>query len=120
MGAGVHLWIGLPHVSILADQVADPFRVRRALVVASSIGQTDRAVGIAEKRKVETELIHERPVLIHRIEAHAEDVDVLVVELLVVVAEPATFERSPGGVGLGVEPEDDVLAFVVAQANGLA
>ena len=120
MGAGVDLWIGLVHVSIRANQVADPLGVRCALVVASSIGQTDRSVGIAKKREVEAELIHKRPVLIHRVEAHAEDVDVLVVELLVVVAEPATFARSPRGVGLGVEPEDDVLALVVAQAHGLA
>ena len=120
MCASVDLWIGLPHVSIRADQVADPLCMRRALVVASSIGQTDRAVRIAEKRKVETELLHERPVLVHRIEANAEDIDVPVVELLVVVAEPATFARSPRGVSLGVEPEDDVLALVVAQAHGLA
>ena len=120
MGASVDLWVGRPHVSIRADEVAHPLSVRRALVVASSIGQTDRAVGIAKKREVETELLHERPVLVHAIEAHAEDVDVLVVELLVVVAEPATFARSPRGVGLGVEPEDDVLALVVAQAHGLA
>jgi len=47
-------------------------------------------------------------------------VHVLVSILLNLVAEPATFGRSSRGVGLGIEPQDDVFSLVVGQSNGIA
>jgi hypothetical protein len=41
------------------------------------------------------------------IEADAEDLNIVLVEVANLVAEPATFDRSAGSIGLGIEPEDN-------------
>lgn len=113
MAGRIDIRVRLAHGSVRADPIADTLRVLGVLSFARAVGQPNRARRIAQKREVEVEFLRERAVVVDAIEADTEDVNVLVGVLLSLVAEPATFLRSPGGVGLGKEPQDEVLPRVV-------
>ena len=120
MARSIDVRVRFPYGSVGADPKADALRVLGVLGVARAVGDPDRARRVAQKREVEVEFLRERAVDIDGIEADAEDVNVLVGVLLNLVAEPATFLRSSGGVGLGIKPQDDVLSLVVVKSNGIA
>lgn len=113
MAGGIDVGVRLAHGSIHADPIADALRVRGVRGLARTVGHPHGARRIAEKREVEVEFLRERAVVVDAIETDAEDVNVLLSVWLSLVAEPATFLRSPGGVGFGIEPQHDVLSHVV-------
>lgn len=113
MVGGVDVRVRLADGSVPADPIADAFRVGSVLGIARTIGHPNGARRIAEKREVEVEFLRERAVVVDAIETDTEDVNVLLGVLLSLVTEPATLFRSPGGVGLGIEPQDDVFPRVV-------
>lgn len=117
---GIHFRIGLQDRSVAADEVADPPRARRARAVASAIGEAHFALGVAQQWKVEVEFLSESTILSRRVEADAEDLSILIRVFLDVVAEPATFFGSSRCVGLGIEPQNDVLASKIRQAHRVA
>jgi len=120
MGGGVDLRVGLAHLAVGADQVADPACRGRLGVVGRAIGEAELPVGVAQEREGEAELLGEGRVGLLVVEAGPEDLDALGVVLRDSVAEPATLGRSAGSVRLGIEPEDDVLPAVVRQPAHLA
>ena len=120
VAGSIDVRVRLPHGSVRADPKADALRVLGVLGLARAVGHPDRARRVTQKREVEVEFLRERAVVVDGIEADAEDVNVLVGVLLNLVAEPATFGRSSGGAGLGIEPQDDVLSLVVGKSNGIA
>jgi hypothetical protein len=120
MPRGVDLGIDREDIPIGADDAGDPPRVNRVLGVASAVGEPDAPCGVAEKGEIEAELLRERAVLVLGIEADSQNLYVLLLELPNVVAEPATFGGSAGGVGLGIEPEDYDLSEVVLQPNEIS
>jgi hypothetical protein len=102
------------------DDVGDApcvFVLRR---LGRSVREADLALGVAEQRERETELLREGGVLLFAVEADAEDPGVFGFVLLREVPEPGTFLRSTGCVGLRVEPEDDFLSAQVAEAHAVA
>jgi hypothetical protein len=101
--------VGLLDLAVGADQVADAFRAAGLGVVAGAVGEADLAVRVAQQREVVVELLREGRVGLRGVEADPEDLDALLVVLVLEVAEPATLLGSAGGVGLRVEPEDDLL-----------
>src|SRR5438067_1114480 len=94
----VHLRIRLLDLAVGADEVADPPGRARAGIVGGAIGQADLALGVAQEREVEAELPGEGGVLLHAVEAGAQDLDALVLVEPDAVAEPATLGRSAGSV----------------------
>src|SRR5206468_4174179 len=101
--------VGLLHLAVGADQVADPLRTAGLGVVGGAVGEADLAVRVAQQREVVVELLREGRVGLRGVEADPEDLDALLLVLVLEVAEPATLLGSAGGVGLGIEPEDDFL-----------
>ena len=65
------------------------------------------------------ELLGEGLVVGRLVETDAEDAGVLLLVLFDEVPEPGPFFRSAGCVGLRVEPQDDLAATQVAEANGI-
>ena len=110
---GVHVRIGPHYFPIAIDQIADPLGILGVGAVASPIRQADRTARIGKQRKIEVELLGKGGVLLRSIETDSEDLYPFVGVLLATVAEPATLRGSPGGVGLGIEPQDDPLAAEV-------
>lgn len=117
LGGRVHLGIGIADLPVGPDEIADTLRVLRRRVVTGTVRQTQAARRVAQKRKVELELLCKSRVLLRAVEADTEDLDLFVAVLLNAVAEPATLLRSTGGIGLGVEPQDYILAPVVGKPN---
>jgi hypothetical protein len=119
MCQGIHLLVGLRDAAVGPDQVADPRRVAGVGRVAGSVGEPDGAIRVAEQRVRERELLGEGPVLLDAVEADPEDLGVLRLELLDVVAEPATLDGSARGVGFRVEPEQDVVSRLIGELHRL-
>jgi len=75
--------------------------------------------GIAEQKEIEILLGLEGGLGIDGIGAHAEDGDAELVEVIFCVAKLGRFNGSTGGVGFGIEKEEDALAGEVFQRDGL-
>jgi len=73
--------------------------------------------GIGEQRKIELVLGLERGLRFDGIGAHAEDGHTMLIELLLCVTKLGRFNGSTGGVGFGVEKEEDALAFEISQGD---
>ena len=76
--------------------------------------------GVAEQRKIEILLGLEGGLGFNGIGAHAEDGDAELVEVLFCVTKLGRFDGSTGGVGFGVEEEQDALAGEVFECELLA
>jgi len=107
--------VRLRDLSLGIDDVGDPAGVLGLRVVGRAIRDPDLALHVAEKRERILELLRKCGVVLDRVERGAEDLGVLLLEFRVEVAEPATLERSTGGIGLRIEPEDDVLPPVIGE-----
>ena len=116
----LHLRVDLRDVSLFVDQIGDALRVAGGGVRACAVRETERPLGIAEQREREVELLRERRVRRFVIEARAEDRDVLVRELLGSVTEPVALDRSTGGVGLRIKPQQDLAAAKIGQPDSLS
>lgn len=112
--AWIHLGVYLRDRAVLVDQVTDAIRVAGLRIVTGAVGETDLAVGVTQQRKGKVEFPSERGILFDRVEARAEDLDVESLELVLLIAEPATFNRSTRGISLWVEPQQH---FAPAQAG---
>jgi hypothetical protein len=73
--------------------------------------------GVGKQRKIELVLGLERGLRFDGIGAHAEDSHAEFVELLLCVAKLGRFDGSTGGVGFGVEKEENALALEVSQGD---
>ncbi len=120
MLGGVDLGIGSSNLAVRADDVAHALRGLGVFAVAGAVREPDFPRRVAQKREVEAILLREGAILRLRIEARPENLRVLRRESRAVVAEPATFGRSTGRVGLGIEPEDDGFPEKVLQPNDVS
>ena len=77
-------------------------------------------IGIAEERKIELLLLLERGLGFDGIGAHSEDRHTVFVEVLLCVTKLGRFDGSTGGVGFGVEEEEDAAALEVFQRDFFA
>jgi hypothetical protein len=112
--------VRLGDLPLFIDQIGDAFRVAILRGFRGAVGEADAAIGVAEEGEGEVELFGEVLVLVRRVEADAEDLRVLRFVLRDEVPEPGTLTRSTRGVGLRVEPEDDLLPPQVAELHMVA
>jgi len=110
MLSGIHLGIGRLHPALLIDQIADAIGVSGLGIGAGAVREAEPAIDIAQQFVGEIEFLGECRVRIDTVEAYAENHDAILLEIGMVVAEPATFDRSARGIGLGVEPEQHLAA----------
>jgi hypothetical protein len=75
--------------------------------------------GIAEQKEIEILFFFEGGLGFDGIGAHAEDGDAELVEVIFCVAKLGRFNGSTGGVGFGIEKEEDALVGEVLQRDGL-
>jgi len=110
----------LRDLSVLVDHVRDAAGVLIRRFFGGAVREADLAIGVAEEWEGEVELLREAGVFFPGVEADAEDDGVLRFVLRDEVPEPGTFDGSAGGVGLRIEPEHDLFAAQVAEANRVA
>jgi len=72
---------------------------------------------VAEQRKIEIVLGLESGLGFDGIRAHAEDGHTMLVELVLCVTKLGRFDGSTGGVGFGVEEEEDAVALEISQGD---
>ena len=72
---------------------------------------------ITEERKIQAVFGFERSLRFDGVGAHSEDGHAVFVELLLCVTKLGRFDGSTGGVGFGVEEEEDAVALEVFQGD---
>ena len=105
--------------AVFVDHVRDPLRILVGRRCGGAVGQADLAIGIAEKRERELELLGEVAVGFDVVETGAEDGGVLRFVLVDEVPEPGTLGRSARCVGLRIKPQHDLAAAQIVQSDGL-
>jgi hypothetical protein len=88
--------VGLGDLPVLVDDVGDAPRVLVLRRLGGPVREADPAVGVAEQREGEVELLREAGVVLDVVEADAENLRVLVLVLGDEVPEPGTLTRSTG------------------------
>ncbi len=91
--------------ALLVDKKTLALRMLRAKVLAGTVCQRRRAAAIAKQWKLEPKLLRKSGVLLRRVETGAQHLDTVLVVILLMVAEPASLERSARRVGLRVKPQ---------------
>ena len=119
MSCGVHFGIGFDDHAVRPDEIADALGGLGVPAVARTVGHSDRARRVTEKGEIEIELLRERAVVGGSVEADSEDLDVPLLVVGEMIAEPATLDGSAGGVGFGEEPEHDVLSREISETYRL-
>lgn len=114
-----YLVVGHGNLAVGADQDRDAPRPGR-VGFRRAVGDRRRLVLVAAQVVGEPEFLPEGRVVFRRIEANAENGNILARELLDSITEPIAFGRSPRRIGLGIPPEQDILACVLLQRHGLA
>jgi hypothetical protein len=107
--------MGLYDPPLLINDIGNPPGVFIARTARGTVRQTDRLVGVAEKGKLEVELLGKAGILRDAVEADAEDLDILCFVFVGEVPEPGTFGGSARCIGLREKPENHFLAAEVAE-----
>ena len=102
---GGHLSVDLRDLPVRVDQVADARGMRCARVAGRAIGEAHGSAGIAQQVVGKVELVPERPVLLRRVEACAQDHGVLRLEVMGSITEPLAFPGSARCVGFRIPPQ---------------
>src|SRR2546428_6799810 len=112
-----HLRVVAEHAPLLVDQARDALRELRGRIVGRAVGERQAPVRVGEEREGEGELLREGGVVGRAVEARAEDGHAQGLEITDSVTESASLDRSAGGVGLGEEPEQHLLAAQVLERD---
>ena len=98
MISGIDPVVDASDLSVFVDEKAHPIWPGRLEIPASAVGECDRSIEIAEEWKPEVIFLRERGVRFHPVEAGAENLDVVFIVVVLMIAEPATLGRSARGV----------------------
>jgi hypothetical protein len=125
--ARIHLVVNPGNSAFLIDQEAYPLSIGGLDVTAGTVGQSDGAGCVTQKRKPEVVFPGKRGILFDLVKAHAYHRDIVLVKVALMVAEPAAFNRSARSVGFRVKPQQHppppqarkrkLLAFVSRQSE---
>lgn len=110
----------LRDLSVLVDDVSDPFRVLVLRGGRCAVRESDLAVGVAQQREGEVVLLGELRVRVDVIETDAEDCGVLRLVIVDEVPEPGTLRRSARCVGLRIKPEHDLAPAQIVERDIVA
>jgi hypothetical protein len=107
----VHLGVNSRDFSLHVDEIADAHGITRPDIAASAISQSNFAVSIAQQSEWESVLPGERGIGSDIVKADTENDDATIFESTVLVTEPATLAGSASRIGLGIEPQKNLMAM---------
>jgi hypothetical protein len=107
-------------IAVLVNQNTDPAGVTRLFIGTRAICDSHAAIGIAQQWKGKIVLLGERSILFNVVKADAKDLDIILIEVADLIAEPATLDRSARGIGLRIEPENNLASAQFRERNTLA
>ena len=105
MIARIHLVIDPGELAVFVNQETHATRVTRLTIAASAIRHPHASVGIAKQREGKIVLLGKVGIPFDVVEADAQDLNVVLIEVVDLVAEPATLSRSARRVGLRIKPQ---------------
>jgi hypothetical protein len=111
MGAGVNFVIRFAYPSPFVNEVANAPGIGGLGVITGTIGEAHLAPGVTEKAKREVLFLGKSGIVLHAIKANAQHLNIEILKIADLVAEPASLRGSARGVGHGIEPEKHLLAF---------
>jgi hypothetical protein len=120
MVARIDLIVDARDVAVLVDQNADAIGVTCLIIGTRAVCDSHAAIGIAEQGEGKLVLIGELGIPFNVVEADTQDLDIILIEVGDLIAEPATLDRSAGGIGLRIEPENNLAAAQFRERNTLA
>jgi hypothetical protein len=120
MIARIHLVIDSSELAVFVNQETHAACVTCLTVSAGPIRHPHTSVGVAQQRKWEVVLLGKVGILFDIIEADAEYLNIVLIKVADLVAEPATLDRSARGVGLGIKPEYDFASTQFSERDLLA
>src|SRR5271156_7074949 len=91
--------------AVLVDEETHAVGISRVGSRACAVCDRDRVIGVAKQWEAELMAAGESGVVFGRIEAHADDADVVFVEVRLMVAKSASFERAARRVSFDEEPD---------------
>jgi hypothetical protein len=100
----VHLRIGSLDFALFIDEIADAIGIAGLRIRAGAVRHAELAISVTQELVRKIEFLGECRIRIDAVETYPQYDDALTIEIGVVVAEPATFDCSARGIGLGVEP----------------
>lgn len=103
---GIDFWIGLKNLPIFSNHIANALGVFIAGRFAGPIRQSNLAVGVTQEGERKLKLEGKSSVFFDWIKADAKDFYVFCIIFSDSIPESFAFVGSPGGVRLGVEPQD--------------
>ncbi len=107
MIARIHLLVDSGKLAVFVDQETHTTRVARLTISAGTESHPHAPVGIAKQGKWKVVFLGKFGISFNIVEADAEDLNIVLIEVANLVAEPATLDRSARRVGLGIKPEYD-------------
>lgn len=117
MIARINLVVDTGDFACFVDQNTDPLRIPRLHVVTRAVRHPESSLGVAQDRKVVVVLLREGGVLRDAVEARPEHRNILLIEVGFLVAEPATFDGSARCIGLGIEPDQNLMAAQILKRH---
>ena len=110
--------VGPGDFSPFVDEKAHPIWPSRLGIPASAVCECDRSIDVAEQRKREGVFLREPGIRFHTVEADAEDLDLVFIVVVLMVAEPAALGGSARGVCRGVKPQQHLPTPQIGQCDG--
>lgn len=107
--ARIHTVVEARDLAGFIDQDANAFGVAILGARAGAAGEPERALGIAQQRKIERVFLGESGVLLNAVEARPKHYDILLVKVILLVAEPAALDRSARCTSLGIKPDEHLV-----------
>src|SRR5262249_36759525 len=120
MVSGINPLVRPRDLSLFVDEKAHPIWPGRLGIPASTECECDRSIDVAAERKLEGIFLCEGGVRFHAVEAGAEDLDVVFIVVVLMVAEPATLCGSTRGICCGVKPQQHLPTPQIGQCYGPA
>ena len=105
-------------LSAFVDQKAHPIWPSRLGVLASAVCERNCSIDVAEQRKPEGIFLRERGIGFQAVEADAQDLDIVFIVVVLMVAEPAALSGSARGVCCGIKPQQHLPTPQIGQCDG--
>lgn len=104
MNAGIDGSVYALHLALFIDQITDAIGKAGTGILTGPIGQAYAPRRVAQERVWKAEFFRKSGVLLNRVKADSQNLDILRCEVFDLVAEPATLNRSAGSIGFWIKP----------------
>ena len=112
-----HLGINRGNIAVRPDEDRNACGTRR-IRFRSAISDGHGFVRVAQQIVGEAELLLERLIVFRAVHTAAEDDGILTLEIVDSITEPIAFDRSPGGIGFRIPPDQNVFTRMIRERHG--